>query len=260
MSKRQELREKRARQQTRTNISIGVGLLIVVAVIAFFTVVPSIMEASQPLGSFVTPAPRAARPNASDNTMGDPNAPIKIVEYSDYQCPFCRNFFNQTEHQLEENYIATGKVHFTYRSMGNFVSDNITGGTGANTESKTAAEAAYCAGAQGKYWEYHDILFTNQNGENEGAFSKKRLNAFAEALGLNTTDFSSCLNSNQFASRVQSDFADGRSAGVNGTPSFVISYVVNGETKTKFLEGAQPFNVFQENINAALQEMGLPVP
>lgn len=190
------------------------------------------------------------------NSMGDPNAPIQMVIYSDYQCPYCKNFADRSEPQLIKNYIQTGKVYFTYRSMGNFVSDNITGGDGSNAESADAAMAAYCAGDQGKFWEYHDLLFANQNGENEGAFRRANLEVFAETLGLNTDNFKECLKSNKFKETTEQDFTDGRKAGVNGTPSFVITYTLNGKTQSKFIEGAQPYNIFQEVLDGILDELG----
>lgn len=257
MSKRQELREKRAKQQQNQNLMIGGFIILGALLLAFFLIGPVIADMINP-----PPPPKAIelkpRPQAVDNAMGDPNAPIKIVEYSDYQCPFCKQFSDNVEPQLVENLVKTGKVHFTYRSMGNFVSDNINRGMSTqNTESIDAAKAAYCAGDQGKYWEYHDIIFANHDGENEGAFKPSRLTAFAQTLGLDMSAFNACVNSNKHQQRAQKDYTDGTAAGVNGTPSFVMTYIVNGETKTEFIEGAQPYQVFEQKVNAALQEMGL---
>lgn len=149
------------------------------------------------------------------------------------------------EQQIIDNYVATGKVYFVYRSMGNMLSDNINRQAGGNnTESRDAAEAAYCAGDQNKFWEYHDILFANQTGEGVGDYTQKRLIAFADTLGLNTADFKSCLTGGKYRDRVLQDEKDGNAAGIRATPSFVI----NG----KVLEGAQPFSAFQVAIEAAL--------
>jgi protein-disulfide isomerase len=200
------------------------------------------------VGEVVTAEPNP-RPQANMNSMGDPNAPVTIVEYSDFQCPYCRNFWENTESQIIENYIKSGKVYFTYRSMGNFVSDNINKSLSTiNTESEDAAHAAYCAGDENKYWEYHDMLFTNWNGENQGAFARKRLDAYADALALDTAAFKACMDSNKYMDLVKQDGLDGLQAGVNGTPSFVI----NG----KLVEGAQPYSVFQQEIEAALAATG----
>jgi protein-disulfide isomerase len=244
MSKRQEMREKRTRQQ-RNNRIIAISLISLGALaLAFLLIYPSI----KPVGEVVTAEPKP-RPQATMNSMGDPNAPVTIVEYSDFQCPYCRNFWETTESQIIENYIKTGKVYFTYRSMGNFMSDNINKSLNTiNTESKDAAHAAYCAGDENKYWEYHDMLFTNWNGENQGAFARKRLDAYADALALDTAAFKACMDSNKYMDLVKQDGLDGLQAGVNGTPAFVI----NG----KLVEGAQPFSVFQQEIEAALAAAG----
>ena len=242
MSKRQALREKRRRDERVKRTSI-IGVIIAGAVlVAFALIYPTL----KPVGA-IAPANSRPRPMANDNAMGDPNAPVKIEEFSDYQCPYCARFYEETEAQIEDAYVATGKVYFVYRSYGNFI----------GPESQAAAEAAYCAGEQNKYWEYHDILMANQTGENVGAFTDRRLQAFAEELGLDMGAFNTCYNSHKFASRVQQDFVDGQAANVTGTPAFLITYEVNGEPKQHFIAGAYPFSEFQSQIDAALAEMGL---
>jgi protein-disulfide isomerase len=245
MSKRQEMREKRSRQQ-RNNRIIAISLISLGALaLAFLLIYPSI----KPVGA-VSAAEPNPRPQANMNAMGDPNAPVKIVEYSDFQCPYCRIFWEDTEHRIVEEYVETGKVYFVYRSMGNFVSDNINQSLNTlNTESEDAAHAAYCAGDQNKYWEYHDMLFTNWNGENQGAFARKRLDAFAETLGLDMGAFKACMDNDKYMEQVRQDAVDGLQAGVNGTPSFVINGIL--------IEGAQPFSVFQQEIDAALAAAGV---
>jgi protein-disulfide isomerase len=199
-----------------------------------------------PVGEVAT-ANSSERPKVNDNAMGDPNAPIRIEEFSDYQCPFCARFYEDTEGQIADTFVADGTVYFVYRSFGGFI----------GAESQAAAEAAYCAGEQNKYWEYHDILFANQTGENVGAFTDRRLQAFAETLSLDMDAFNECFNSGKFSDRVTQDGQDGKAAGVTGTPAFVLSYTVNGEQKTRFINGAQPYSQFQTEIEAALVEMGL---
>lgn len=241
MSKRQMMREKRRKIQAR-NRWLTIGLVVAGALlIAFALIYPNL----KPVGDMAAATP-SPRPMADDNSMGDPNAPIKIEEFSDYQCPYCRKFSVETEPQLVETYIATGKVHFTYRSFGKFI----------GPESQAAAEAAYCAGEQNKYWEYHDTLFANQTGENVGNYTDRRLIAFAETLGLDIDTFRSCFESGKYAKRVNQDFVDGSAAGVQATPSFVLTYEVNGEKKQTIISGAYPFSEFQTQIEAALAEMG----
>ena len=231
MSKRQEMRDKRARQQRNQRILIIAGVSLIAIAFAVILILPTL----KPVGTIVEAA-KIDRPQVNFNTMGDPNAPVKIIEYSDFQCPYCDKFVKDTELQLIDAYIATGKVYFEYRSFGEFI----------GTESKRAAEAAYCAGDQGKFWEMHDLIFANQSGENTGAFTDKRLIAFADKLGLDAAKFSDCFNGGKYSSRVLQDGTDGTTAGVKATPSFVI----NGT----LFEGAQPFSEFQKTIDGLLKQ------
>ncbi|HSL45983.1 MAG TPA: thioredoxin domain-containing protein [Anaerolineales bacterium] len=255
-SKRQE-RRARIQQQEKRNRLLTLGLIALGAAFLVFAVVwPQL----RPVAEVVSIDP-GTHYKVEDNAMGDPGAPITIEEFSDFQCPFCERFHQETERLLRQYYIDTDKVRFVYRSMGNFVSDNIARakGTPATTESKDAAMAAYCAGDQDKFWDMHAHIFANVLGEDVGSFSDKRLRAIAETTGLDMDQFNSCFDSGKYEDRVQQDYEDGQQAGVNGTPGFVITYTVNGETKTKLIEGAQPFNVFQQELEAALSEIGAPV-
>ena len=241
MSKRQAMRAKRERQARLQRLGV-IGIIVVGALlVAGALIYPNL----KPVGEIVTRDP-GEHPMADDNAMGDPNAPIKIEEFSDFQCPYCARFHDETEWQIANSYVADGTVYFIYRSYGNFI----------GPESKAAAEAAYCAGDQGKFWEYHDILFANQTGENVGAFTDKRLSAFAEALSLDMDAFNSCYNGGKYADRVDQDKVDGTAAGVTGTPAFLLTYTVNGEEKRRFIAGAYPFSEFQTQIEEALVEMG----
>lgn len=252
-SKRQERRAKMAQQEKRNRL-LTIGLIVLGAALVVFAVIwPQI----RPIAAVVSVDP-GTHFQPDDNTMGDPNAPIKIEEFSDFQCPFCERFHEETEPLLRQYYIDTGRVQFIYRSMGNFVSDNIarSRGTPAKTESRDAALAAYCAGDQDKFWEMHAHIFANTLGEDVGSFTDQRLKAIAEAAGLDMTAFNSCYDSGKYLDRVQQDYEDGQSAGVNGTPGFLVTYTVNGETKTKLIEGAQPFSTFQTELEAVLNEIG----
>jgi protein-disulfide isomerase len=246
-SKRQERREKIKKQETR-NRMVMIGLITLGAVLLVFAFVyPSL----RPIAEIVVVDP-GTPPNASDNSMGDPNAPIKIEEFSDFQCPFCERFHEETEPLLRQYYIDTGQVRFVYRSMGNWVS-----GQSGRTESQDSAQAMYCAGEQNKFWEMHALLFANVLGENIGSFTGQRLKAIAENIdGLDMDQFNSCYNSGKYEERVQQDLEDGQAAGITGTPAFLVTYTVDGETRTKLIEGAQPFSVFQTEIEAALSEIG----
>lgn len=231
MSKRQELREKHARQERNQRILIIVGVSVIAIAVALLLILPTL----QPVGT-IAEHTLMNRPQVKFNGMGDPNAPVKIIEYSDFQCPYCAQFVTKTEQQLIDAYIATGKVYFEYHSFGEFI----------GPESARSAEAAYCAGDQEKFWEMHDIIFANHTGENVGDFTDKRLIAFANKIGLDAAKFSDCFTSGKYAAQVNQDGVDGAQAGVKATPSFVI----NG----KLFEGAQPFSGFQTEIEALLKQ------
>ena len=246
-SKRQERRE-RMQQRERRNRLVTIGIITLVAAFLVFAIVwPQIRPIAEVVA--VEPNPRS---NVDRNTAGDPNAPIKIEEFADFQCPFCERFFEQTEPLLMQHYVDTGKVQFVYRSMGNFVSQNM---GGARTESQDSAAAAYCAADQGKFWEMHDALYLNVLGEDVGSFTDRRLAAIAESVGLDMNEFNDCYGSGKYADQVQQDFADGQAAGVTGTPGFLVTYTVNGETKTTMIAGAQPFSEFQVQLEAILNEI-----
>jgi protein-disulfide isomerase len=248
-SKRQERREKMRQQEQRRRL-LTIGLITIGAALLVFAV---IWPQLKPVAEIVAADP-GTPPNANDNSMGDPNALIKIEEFSDFQCPFCERFYQETQPLLRQYYIDTGKIQFVYRSFGNFVSQNV---GGAKTESQDAAAAAYCAGEQNKFWEMHALLFANVLGENVGSFTDRRLEAIAEKVeGLDMDQFRSCYSSGKYEDRVQQDSKDGQAAGITGTPGFIVTYTVNGETKTKLIEGAQPFSTFQQELEAALNEAG----
>lgn len=171
----------------------------------------------------------------NDPALGDPNAPVTIVEFSDFQCPFCGRFFQQTEPQIIEKYVKTGKAKFVYRDFA-FLGQ----------ESEWAAMAAECANEQGKFWEYHDYLFTHQDGENEGTFDKKNLKTFAGKIALDQTRFDSCLDGDKYLEEIRKDTEAGRTAGVSGTPTTFI----NG----KAVVGAVPFTQIDAMIADALKK------
>jgi len=149
VSKRQARREQIRRKEQRGRW-MGIGLITIGAIfVAFLIIYPNF----KPVGAISEPTP-ISRSNVKFNAAGDPNAPIKIDEYSDFQCPYCGQFTETTEPQLMETYVADGTVYFVYHSFGEFI----------GPESGGSAEAAYCAGDQEKFWEMHDIIFANQSG------------------------------------------------------------------------------------------------
>lgn len=233
-----EERERKQRQQRLTQVSIITGAILLVFALAIY---PTIARSFAPVSEYVkvTPEPR---PMVDFNAMGDPSAPVKIIEYSDFLCSYCKRFSDETEKQIVDNYVATGKVYFVYVPYG-------PGGVSIGQESDDAAKAAFCAADQGQFWQYHDMLFVNQTGEGVGDFTEKRLIAFAEFLGLDMDEFTDCYRDNKFETELAQGVKEGIAANVGGTPSFS----VNG----KIIEGAQPYAVFEQEIETALASAGV---
>lgn len=193
--------------------------------------------------------PSRNHPQADGNKMGDPNASVKMTEFGDFQCTYCLEYWTDTETQIIDAYVQTGKVQYTYRSAGNWVSANIGQGS---VELQDAAMAAYCAADQNKFWQMHDALFANVLGEDAGSFTDPRLQAIAQLVGLNMNTFNSCYNSHKYLDQVNQDFKDAQTSGIQGTPFFVLTYIVNGQTRTTSVDGAQPYSIFQQTIDTAL--------
>jgi len=178
-----------------------------------------------------------------DPIRGDPNAPITIIEFSDFQCPFCARFHVQTLPSLLEEYIDTGKVKLVYRD---FPIQSI------HPNALPASVAAECANEQGKYWEYHDALFEKQSGWSnlDSNTVITTFSQYAADIGLKQEQFDSCLETGKYLEEVQGDLSDGRAYDVTGTPGFFIGNDQIGFVK---LNGAQPFDAFQRVIDAQLE-------
>lgn len=231
-AKDQRKREIRKKGLSRRNL-----LVIILATLA----VGALIGASLwfPRSKTVSSTDQGSYPSAitdsGEPTLGSADAPVTIIEFSDFQCPFCSRFTMITFKQIEEEYVGTGLVKVVFRQFA-FLGQ----------ESQWAAEAAECANEQGRFWEYHDKLFSSQAGENRGAFSKSNLKRFAAELGLGTQAFNQCLDSGRYADEVKEDTAEGKRRGVQGTPTFF----VNGQK----LVGAQPFSEFQRIIAEELRK------
>jgi len=182
-------------------------------------------------------APRAPAPTARVEVdigdspfQGDENAPVTLVEFSDFQCPFCSRFLTQTKGQIDEAYVKTGKVKFVYM---HFPLESI------HPQAMPAALASECADEQGAFWEYHDLVFQNQQSLSDANYKQ-----WAGQLSLDQAQFDDCYDSKKYESAVRGDLQQGSNAGVRGTPGFIL----NGQ----LISGAQPFAVFQQAIDAAL--------
>jgi protein-disulfide isomerase len=170
--------------------------------------------------------------------LGDPSAPITIVEFGDYQCHQCYNWFHNTKPAIFQEYIETGKVNLVFVDLAFLGRD-----------SPKAAQATYCAEDQEMYWEYHDVLYTSQEPKiDSGWVNNERLKAFAFNMGLDMELFDSCLDSGKYSKRVQYNIQQARDHGVRGTPGFFIV----GPDGQEQLGGAQPFSVFKQILDTMI--------
>jgi|SRR3989344_115602 len=217
---------------------LGLSILVAGILVSF-----SILYTSGSLGQMgaqIKTPDQNQRINVSvddDPVMGSKNAKVVVIEFSDYQCPFCRSFWQDTLPQLKKDYIDTGKIKFVYRDYP----------LSFHPSAAPSAQSAECARDQDKYWEMHDKIFSEQAKKGQGTvtYSAQDLKTWASQIGLDAGQFSRCLDSGKYKLEVEKDFSDGNVAGVSGTPSFFI----NG----RLIVGAQPFSAFQAIIDEELK-------
>ena len=171
--------------------------------------------------------------------LGDPDAPITLVEFGDYQCHYCNVFFQSIEKDILKNYVDTGKVKIIFKDY------NIIG-----EDSVKASQGAHCANDQGLFWEYHDILYSNWTGENNGWASSENLAIFAQQIGLNMNKWSECMNKGSHSQIILKSNDDARALQLTGTPAF---FIINSEGEVSKLFGAQPFEVFKKIFDEKLE-------
>lgn len=188
----------------------GAALVAIIAVVALIMINAARNDSDS--RALVIPTPSTIDVPTEGRTKGDPDAPVTVVAWGDYQCPACGVFARESEDQLVSEYVASGRVFLEYREFA-FL----------GTESTNAAKASVCADEQDRFWDYHRILYHNQDGEGRGAFSRSRLNEMARAVGLDQNQFDSCMSNSATDTAVQEMFNEGRAAGVDSTPSFIIN-------------------------------------
>jgi len=245
------------------------GVIVTITIAAFFGGVvvgtfdksdsgltsDELKEILSAIDSRAAPAPQPAQQTAQPSTpqifkvsidddpvKGNPDAPVTVVEYSDFQCPFCSRFFQQTLPLLEENYIDTGKVKLVYKDL---PLDSL------HPNARATHIAAECADEQEKFWEYHDVLFESQAEWQSLASSnlQSTLSQYATDLGLQVANFESCMQSQDISDEVIKDTLEAARYGATGTPTFFIGNENDGFIK---IIGAQPFAVFQNVIDFQL--------
>lgn len=211
-TRREAVRERRRKRQRQQRLYIVFGVIVAAVIIVGLLIIPDLLPAGDIIS--ITPNPR---PMAQGRAAGDPNAPVTIEVYEDFQCPACKNFSEQISPLVKETYVSTGQVYYVFRHYP-FLDDNA-----PRNESDQAANASMCAADENRFWDYHDMLFANWNGENRGSFNDRRLLAFAEALDLNMPAFNECFDNNFHKDEIDVDFEMGRQLGVTGTPSVLVN-------------------------------------
>ena len=172
--------------------------------------------------------------------LGSESAPVTIVEFGDYQCEACYHWFHNTRATLIDNYIETGKAKLIFVDL-----------PFLGRDSPKAAHASYCADDQGKYWEYHTILYTFQEieGYDSGWANRDRLNSFAFTLDMNMDEFNDCMDSSKYKIRVKANYNEAVKQGAQATPTFII---ISSDGTTKKFAGSQPYSVFAATIESML--------
>ena len=171
--------------------------------------------------------------------LGNPNAPITLVEFGDYQCHYCHVFFESIEGKIMKNYIETGKVKMIFKDY------NIIG-----KDSVKASQGAHCANDQGLFWEYHDILYSNWTGENNGWASGANLANYAQDIGLEMNQWTDCMSQQKHSKTILDSNEDAKKLQLTGTPAF---FVISSDGQVSKLFGAQPFEVFERVFDERLE-------
>ncbi len=228
------------------SLGIGAGITAVAILISFFVfnlnynepeLVLEVADISEPERPQITSS--VYTDNASPY-LGNPAAPITLVEFGDYQCFFCNKYFHDTEEKLLKNYVETGKVKIIFKDF-----------TIIGPDSVNAAHAAHCADDQGLFWEYHDTLYNNWTGENNGWASSENLLRFAQKIGLNIDEFSQCMIDAIHEGIVLASNEDAKTLGLTGTPGF---FVIGPDNTITKIPGAQPYEVFQKVFETELEK------
>jgi protein-disulfide isomerase len=238
---RKQITQRRQRR-ARNNRAFIIGGILGVAILVIGFVALANFKPNTPASTIeIIPGDPATVPYSFGKILGMATAPITIVEFGDYQCPYCNLFHQTMQPQIVEQFVSTGMVRFEFHHY--IVVDGNVGGS----ESRRAAEASECANEQDKFWNFHSAVYANQNGEGEGAFVDSRLTAIAQSVGLDMDPFNTCFSSGKYAQAVRADEQLAASLGVRGTPSVF----VNGMR----VENPMDFNEIASVVNTAIAQL-----
>lgn len=231
----------RSNKNTTIIAIIAVGVIVAAGAGAFFATSAAQKQPQQSDEEFARQVfqKMQAPTIASAPVLGNPGAPVTVVEFGDYLCTFCHRFHQDTKDSLMADYVQTGKARFVFKDFP--INDNLGGG------SSLGAQASYCAADQGKYWEFHDYMYDNWGGEKAGWITKESMASYAQKAGVSDVgQFKSCLDSGKYAQTVKDNFDLAKTVGLNATPSFII---VPAAGKPTLIEGAQPYQAFQKVLD-----------
>jgi protein-disulfide isomerase len=220
MSKRDEIRQRRQRERIRNRILVIV-LVAAGALLIAFALLRSLILSNQAMANatlvpVIEVTPRTITTQVNGVHLGDPNALVKVDVYEDFRCSVCLYYTENFEPQIIQSYVDTGKVYYTFHS---FIVIDGNDGTDASYRS---ANAALCAGEQGRFWDYHDTLYANQVSEDASLFTDVRLIAMAQNLNLDMTAFNKCYQAKKYASDIQGDISQAHTLNLTGTPSILV--------------------------------------
>jgi protein-disulfide isomerase len=213
MNRRQEIRERQRRKQSRNRLWLILSVTVGALLVALVLILPSLKSPN--VSNIVQITPIADSVPMNKTSIGNPEAPVKMDVWEDFQCSGCLSYSKNIELQIFQSYVQTGRVYYTFH-----VYPFIDGGQG---ESHDAANAAMCAAAQERFWDYHAIAFANWIGENAGSYTKPRLIKFAQSIGLDMTEFNQCFQENTYFAEIQQDIKDGTKLGVPPTPGIFVN-------------------------------------
>jgi protein-disulfide isomerase len=265
MEEKENLEGKTIVQKDRfLPISIVVAAVLIAGSVVFATfykpAAPQQVAGGGAAATTTAQAPSAAALAAlqltpHDAILGDANAPVTVIEYGDYQCPFCTRYFQQVQPLIVQQYVNTGKAKMVFRDFPFLDQAAVAGG--ATGESHAAAAAAYCAEDQNQFWPYHDALYTAKigdeakgGGENDSFYTPTLFLQIAGRLGLNATTFANCIDSGKYASTTTADYTTAQLVGVDSTPTTFVNgkMVVDASGNSV---GADGTAVLQAIANAA---------
>ncbi|MGY5149681.1 MAG: DsbA family protein [Candidatus Nitrosopumilus sp. bin_68KS] len=229
MTKRNRKSHSSSNSKTKF-IVIGVIVAAIIGGISIASLNPDVMKANDSQSTHLSLDTRNGSP-----MLGSSDAPVTIVEFGDYQCPFCKKWNTQTKPAVVKNLIETGKANLIYVDLAIIGVDSI-----------KAHAGSYCADEQGLYWKYHDYLYANQGHENSGWTNQNNLKLLVSGIdGMDVSQFSKCLDSGKYEKRVNDNTKIARDSGARSTPSFI---VIGSSGNAIPISGAQPYGVFQQVV------------